>query len=597
MSVIPFALRNELISSLRSIESETGEVFLGLAETLPSLVQEMNTSLAQSELTIGCMDEASGSGCADGAQIGDLVRNTRSIMDAGGQEFRKLSNGYTSLFTDLQENIGKLETITSSIATIKLDSEDMEIVSLNAMTVALKAGTAGRAFSYITEELKRLATRTIALSEQISNRGSELITSFRDFESTLQEARSFQSQLFESFQSRISRSFDEFQLAVETTLTGLNDLREQSVELKQPINRMMEAIQLQDLIRQSIDHIILALEAIEPEDELQDDETLLDELSFLRSIPELAAALIDDVAGQIEDSVATFIRLTEDANARLEALDLDRNEFIQGHIRLENGQLIDLSEVFEVAGHLMNDLLRDLEANIANKASLVARSTTITANVEQLEEQFRQFDTLVTRFHNVDIASRIEVAKQPTLRQMGTSSEQMTKLTAQIETDVDESLAATREFIASTNAIIARYREQYDQEATFVARFTRDITEAHHGLTEGRERVTQTVSEFSLFTEGFFRVFTLNTENGTRLSHLADSIRSLKVGLWAMQTAIDERYNQTLVTRRIEQWEISSDRLKEIIERFTIFAHKKHAGDIVGFEIDDGVKAGDITLF
>lgn len=597
MSVIPFALRNELIASLRSIETQTGEVFLGLAETLPALVKEMNQSLEHSGTTLGCMSDADGAGCSDDLDVGALVRETRTIMDAGSEEFRKLSNGYNTLFTDLQENIGTLESIASSIATIKLDSEDMEIVSLNAMTVALKAGTAGRAFSYITEELKRLATRTIALSEQISDRGASLITSFRGFEGTLQEARSFQSQLFDNFQSRIGRSFDEFQRAVETTLSGLEDLRERSVELKQPINGMMEAIQLQDLIRQSIDHIVLALEAIKPEEELQDDETLLDELSFLRSIPELAAALIDDVASQIEASVRTFVALTENAESRLEALERDRREFIEGRIQLHNGREVNLSEVFETAALLMNDLLRDLEANIANKASLVERSATITNNVAQLEDQFKQFDTLVTRFHNVDIASRIEVAKQETLRRMGTSSEQMTRLTAQIERDVDQSLSTTRAFIASTEAIIARYRAQYGHEAAFVSRFSRDLTAAHSALTEGRRRVTETVSGFSLFTGGFYQVFASNSENGRRLSQLADSIRGLKEGLAAMQAAIEERYRRTLETRGIAQWEISNDRLKEIIQRFTIFAHKKHAGDIAGFEVDDGVEAGDVTLF
>jgi chemotaxis protein CheD len=76
--------------------------------------------------------------------------------------------------------------------------------------------------------------------------------------------------------------------------------------------------------------------------------------------------------------------------------------------------------------------------------TLAERTTSITENVEQLEDQFLLFNTLVTKFHNVDIANRIEVAKQHTLRQMGTSSEQMTQLTVQIEKDVDDSLQSTR---------------------------------------------------------------------------------------------------------------------------------------------------------
>lgn len=595
MSAIPSTLRNKLISSLRTIETETGDLFLGLAESLPSLVREMTESLKQSEDRIGGVN-GDGGGQRGGIEITSLVQDTRIVMNKGSDEFRELSDGYTRLFADLQENIGHLETITSSIAQIKLDSEDMELVSLNAMTVALKAGTAGHAFSYITEELKRLATRTIVLSEQISNRGSDLIESFREFERTLQDARTFQSQLFEGFQSRIEQNFDEFQRAVDATLGGLGELRDRSADLQQPINRMMEAIQLQDLIRQSIDHIILALEAIKPE-ELKDDETLLNELSFLRSIPTLAATLIDDVASQIEESAATFVNLTEEARTHLESLERDRREFIEGTQRLVDDREINLSEVFETSERLMNELLQDLEANIGNKETLVSRSTMITGNVEQLEEQFHQFETLVARFRNVDIASRIEVAKQPALRQMGTNSEEMNKLTTQIARDVDESLAATREFIGSTEAIITRYRSQYDREAAFVSRFKRELAATHQDLKEGRKTVAEMVSGFSLFTEGFFRVFSINAENGKRLSHLADSIRELKDGLTAMENEIEERYDRALGTHDIEEWEISSDRLKKIIERFTIFAHKKHAGEIAGFEVDDGVTAGDVTLF
>ncbi len=602
MSVIPFTLRNELISSLRSIEAETGKVFLGLADTLPSLVAEMKESLAQSENTLICMADTTGhdaalAGCRDELEISALVSKTRTVMDNGSEEFQRISHGYTTLFSDLQQSIGQLETIDRLIGRIKLDSEDMELVSLNAMTVALKAGSAGRAFSYITEELKRLATRTIVLSEQISTRGTELISGFKEFEHTLQEARSFQAELFENFQNRIGRSFEEFYLAVRATVDGLHELRERSADLQAPINGMMEAIQLQDLIRQSIDHIILALEAIKPEDELVDDESLLDELSFLLSIPELAATLIDDVASQIEESVATFVRLTSDAKSRLDALERDRREFIDGKKRLSDGQELDLDHLFESTAIMLNDLLRDIEANIANKAVLVSGSETITASVQALEEQFRLFDTIVTRFHNVDIASRIEVAKQERLRQMGTSAEQMTALTGQIERDVDESLLATREFIGETASIIDRYREQYAEERSFVTSFSDRLSNANHELNEARRGVTSTVAEFSLFTDGFFRVFTLNAENGTRLSSLADSIRGLKTKLTAMQEAIEGRYREALRSRGIDNWEISNDRLKAIIDRFTIFSHKKQAGNIVGVEVDEGVEAGDITFF
>ncbi|MDA3947691.1 MAG: hypothetical protein PF508_00565, partial [Spirochaeta sp.] len=107
----------------------------------------------------------------------------------------------------------------------------------------------------------------------------------------------------------------------------------------------------------------------------------------------------------------------------------------------------------------------------------------------------------------------------------------------------------------------------------------------------------QVVGGFSLFTDGFVDVFATSTENGRRLSALSERIRGLKNDLTRMQEAIDRRYDDELAAQGIESWTIENDRLKGIIERFTIFTHKQQAGDLVGLNVEEGVEAGDITMF
>jgi hypothetical protein len=603
MSSIPITLRDQLIEHLKVIETQTADIFMALAENLPALVKEMRESLDRSRDAIACMADSAGGGCPEGVEISSLVEMIRSEMEESAEQFQEMSRRDNALFTQLQNGINQLEGISAAITAIREDSENMELVSLNAMTVALKAGNAGRAFSYITEELKRLANRTIALSEEISRKGADLIENFRNLESSLNDARAFQDELVSGVRTRIASGLQELEGAVHRTVSDLRQLREESMELQEPLNGMMEAIQLQDLIRQSIDHIILSLNAIRPEEQLAGPTALLDELAFSRQIPSLASRLIEDVAEQIDGSVRTFLDLTGEAERRLEELQSAQKSFLAANIDTGSAggtgdeETMTLEERFQHASRMLQTLLEDLSRSVQKKEALVGRSGMITGQVEELEAQFRTFTTLVTRFRSIDIASRIEVAKQEVLRRMGTSAEQMTALTRTIEEDVTRSLESTQEFIKSTSAIIDQHHAHFETEAKFVQNFSESVRGRYDSLSHSREDVVRVVGGFSLFTDGFLRMFRTSKENGRQLASLADQIRSLTANLDEMQTVIDRRYAEELERQELDSWTIENDRLREIIERFTIFTHKQHASDLVGFDVEEGVEAGDVTLF
>ncbi len=598
MSSIPITLRDQLITDLQSIESRTEDIFMVLAESLPALVAEMKSSLQRSQSTLSCMTSSFRDGCESTMEISEVVAILREEMERGSSNLHEMADRDSDLFARLQHGVSQLESISQSIDRIRMDSEDMELVSLNAMTVALKAGSAGRAFSYITEELKRLANRTIALSEEISFQGGELISSFQALEKQLNDARSFHEELVHGLGNRISAGLNELEEAVHGTISGLQQLRNESAEVQEPVNGMMEAIQLQDIIRQSIDHIILALQAIRPGSELTTDEALLDELSFIRQIPSLASRLIDDVANQIDNSVATFMTLTEQAEKRVQHLEEAERSLLSRESE-EGGTTgsANLNNRFSHAITMLQQLLDDLHRNIEKKTTLVTRSGSLTKDVEVLELQFETFTTLVRRFHSIDVAARIEVAKQEMLQQMGSSTEEMTSLTKTIERHVQESLEATQEFIKSTSNAIERHRDHFNTEVRFVRSFSRSIQEQYQSLDDSRKDLIGVVGDFSLFTDKFLSVFDTSKENGQQLSNLSVRIKELKSELGHMEQVINKQYQQELRNQNLESWSIENDRLKEIIERFTIFTHKQQAGELIGVDVEDGIGSGDITLF
>ncbi len=52
-----------------------------------------------------------------------------------------------------------------------------------------------------------------------------------------------------------------------------------------------------------------------------------------------------------------------------------------------------------------------------------------------------------------------------------------------------------------------------------------------------------------------------------------------------------------LAAHGIEGWKLESEKLKAMIDRFTIFTHKKFAAELGDFEVESSVASGEVTLF
>ncbi len=593
--MLPLDLRDSVIRRLHETSDETEKVILRLAESIPTLVAELRKSLANSRENVSCFSgSSSAAACSDSDTLRKALRRTIEIVSQGSIRFRDLYEKDAQLFAGLEKGLKQLDTISRTIGSIKLDSEDMELISLNAMTVALKAGNSGRAFSFITEELKRLSARTITLVNSIAEQGESARNDFDLLGQSLADARTFQESLFTTFETRVSDSAKEFEQALDGMYAGLADIQMRSEHLTEPVGRVMESIQLQDIIRQSIDHIVIALGAIEKRD--KGDEAWIDELAFARQVPKLADALIRDVVDQIRTGITHFQNLIDEAERQVQEIESERKQFVAGLVTVQ-GSSVSIDQEFRSASDLMSSLLDDLQKNVVKKQALVDRSGRITGGIQKLEYLFQAFDPLIMRFHSIDIASRIEVAKQIALQQMSDTVQEMSKLTKKIEQDVGESLEATQGFIRSTNGIIRMNQTLSDDQRDFVDTFSTEITESRSTMEEGVHQVHVLVSNFSLFTGGFIATFDKAKSDLKALEVIATQLEGESEVLARMQKQIDRLYEDSLKEAGMDEWTVTNDRLKEIIQRFTIFTHKQHAGDIAGFEVETGVDSGEITLF
>jgi hypothetical protein len=595
MEKVKISKKAELVGSLNELVADTERIFLSLGEQFPKLLSEMDASLGASSEVLESLQ--SGDGHREGGRLARVIQNARDAVEEATGTFAGMHEQDDRLFSELDTGIRTLGELDSLIAEIKEDSIEMELVSINAMTVALKTGSAGRAFSYITEELKRLSSRTIELTDTITGRGGTLLTDFREFRNRMAEVKQYQDELFGRFRERLAGSFDAFLGGIEQTAAVLESIREKSQSIKQPLSNIMQEVQVQDIIKQSVDHVLISLEELKEVEDSDDEEQLLDELAFLSSLPDLCITLLDDIREKMSASLEVFRRNADEARGIIEQAEQDRREFVHQSMHAGSEEREGLEALFARASKMLEDLLADTHRSMDMKRGLTRDSERLLAEVSQIEHDFRSFSTLITRFRSIDIASRIEVAKQEVLQQMSGTVETMNALTHKIERDVNVSLDATKTFITDTSDVISRYQSVFTDEEKLVAEFDSRMTRLSSELAEAKNTLGARIEGLSLFSDRFVNLFREMKGQLDSLEQLLTRIDTINGQLREVQAAARTRMQPMLDARGLTEWRIRSDRLKAMIERFTIFTHKKTAGEIAGFEVEHGAPSGEITMF
>lgn len=593
------ALRDELIEALNDVVARSENAYLQLGRRFPELLREMRAGLEQSRATIASL-EASGAGRGRTARaearrsIADTLNHAQQRIGETVDSFEELHSSDDQLLERLRSQLDHLSALDSDIAEIKDDSIEMELVSLNAMTVALKSGTAGRAFSYITEELKRISESTIRLTEEITRRGAGLHETFQQFRESLQNTSEFQDRLSTQMRERLERSFNELRDGVTRVVEAVRGIHARAEEVTQPLNRIMEEIQLHDVIKQSIDHVIISLQELSEVTDEQDERKLLDELRFLQLLPDLCGELLDDVAGKLEGSVSVFREQIATCRSAIEAAERDREAFVHDSSTQDG---LDLHALYEDSSKLIEQLLSDLGSSLKMKDQVTAESKRLLRDVGLLEDDFETFSRIITRFRSIDVASRIEVAKQHVLQQMSDTVGRMNSLTKKIERDVDRSLQATKRFISETSELLREHQAASGAEQRLVRDFQADIKQDYAQLYEAERELLETLTGFTVFTGRFMSLFDEAGADLDNLESLLAELRRIKDKTGEVRERATVQMQPLLEKHGADDWQIGNQRLQSIIERFTIFTHKVTAGELAGFEVEGGVGSGEVTLF
>jgi hypothetical protein len=221
---------------------------------------------------------------------------------------------------------------------------------------------------------------------------------------------------------------------------------------------------------------------------------------------------------------------------------------------------------------------------------VVVMSSRLSEQVKGLAGSFKGLSALLARFQNIVVASRIEVAKTKALAGVATTVGGMIALTARIEADLGEAMETTKAFTALSSGAIAEYSQRSEEEGETLVSTLVSAERSMTRLFAAKASLRGAIEGFSLFTDDFKSLIGRAEDALGKLRALTESLHGVGDSLVDLGSSIREGLGPEVPA-------LAPEKMRRMVERFTIFTHKKAAGDIARFAVEEGRDAGEVTLF
>ncbi|MBF9015649.1 MULTISPECIES: hypothetical protein [unclassified Oceanispirochaeta] len=566
-----------IIDELKKIVTSLGDVYLNMADNYPDLFRALDAKLNNLN--------------TDGNNNLDyLVQDIDSSVHKQTVFLERLSES-DSVFLDMMtEELEEIKRLDSYIDQIEDDSAELELISLNAMVTALKAGKNGGAFPYITEELQKVSKSSARLSMNLKTKGNDLSKIFSSFINSINDDKSQISELIKSIASEftsLTGMTRDFQSKSDKVL---GDVRNQVGSIKAPLYQIISEVQKHDIIRQSVDHVILALEHIKdsPEKEL---EKQLDALSYGSRVFGFCYEILNEIHGELEGNYNTFKVKSESLNTLI--------NFIQ-----ESGDSIKGGRSYVSYDVQIEEIQRKIETSLNHlkkgsiQANMQKNLDGIYHDIASLEESYSGFSRIINWVKTINISSRVEAAKLPHLENMSYIIENITSRTDSIEESVDLVIKSITEFKKNSDVLIKDFFAQSNKDAVQVDNFGTDLKKSLDEVNDYSLNIKEKMSELIDTGDQFLEFYKMANSDLDRMDKLVGEIKSIINIIEIEKEEFERRLKLLLESEGLDSWELRGDEIRQLIDKFTIYIHKKKVDSEGSLDMDgEGASSGEITLF
>ncbi|MBI4733265.1 MAG: hypothetical protein HY779_00310, partial [Rubrobacteridae bacterium] len=383
---------------LSMLQYLTEEIFLKIGDKLP----EINGSLTESE------NEAKRLLDYFKQESGFLTENTKTQssdlarLNAASSYLLETVKDQGEAFSQMSDMMARIENIKQSVESVREFSVKMETLSINAAIIAIKAGEEGRSLNPITDELNKMANAAIRLIDEITRSAAILTEKYNSFQELSDRQVTLCKESVENTNSQVASRYKDLQKSIVCLIRWLDDVLISLSSAKDPICKIMNELQVQDIVKQCTDHVRVSLETAKNEDvSNRDADSYYDAVHFQEKVPLLCVELLDDIDTRIANS-------TEALSVELESIKGISNEVLSSYSSdNKSGKSGDnLLEELERSFDLVRSVALDMAEMMQNMSNswddLLNTTTELEGILELINNQFTRLKK-ITNFHQINI--------------------------------------------------------------------------------------------------------------------------------------------------------------------------------------------------
>ena len=329
-----------------------------------------------------------------------------------------------------------------------------------------------------------------------------------------------------------------------------------------------------------------------------DKNEQLDNISFEISVFELAEKILTDINQQLLDSSKIFKDNWSIVTEILSKVESSRKNYIAMFIE-NSSESNDKNLIAKLtdAENKYSNMIEEFLTYQQSQKNMCADCKIITKKVLSMHEIFEVLEPIIAQLHHVRILQEIEVSKNLAISTVKNSVDDMDKLITTAQSNLEQMDSNVDGFIDNIQTLLKNFTSTINENTEQMENLKKQKNSFFDNLHNSRLEISHTMHGFTVFPEDF-------TETCYKVAEKLENIESHS----KIFAQIIEKYQDLVYTKSAEReklfaeynitsWEIKNNKLKDLIQQFTITAHKETAGKIAGFQVESGFEAGEITFF
>ena len=546
---------------------------------------------------------------------------------------QSLINQDDVLSNSIIEDVNIISNVMDSIEEIRKLADQIKVYSLNAIIIASKYGSGGKAFGEISKNIIKMSETSNEQADQMNRIGQELFVQFDRFKDEILKTNEMQRRSFNIMREQLDKEHNNMVNSFATFSNMISDIISRVDNSYDYIFEVMMILPQEDIIRQQTEHIIESIKHIVEENrkfidaygkevvainnaaELENNESLEHKLLDLLTFDDVVLSLIIEnfksIHKEILDNNARINDSLKGLKESLLDISSDRNTIVEYMIGAQSGK----SEFpFSVSDSIFNEYLGfiklyldNFKLFLSNKHRISDNNAGIIDSIEELENMFLETKNIAKAFNSINFLAKIELEKNSDIfsDSQTFSMVSVESIATNITDTVDVCLEKFENIKTTIFSAINKFKFNINQQSIENSFIESMMDNIYKRLEESKTIIEDNIKGLDTHAKELFNLIEKTLIDLSSLTTLLTKINEIMEVFNRMRDIIRNKKNEYYKTLNIENWKIESDKYMEIVNYYTIKKERTIANSIlygeealnVDINIEEGSDSGDFTLF